>query len=206
MRIRLAPALLIVMAALPLGGCSWLVGDEGYFRDRGDDYRKSRTIPPMEVPGGQKPQSIEPLYPIPVERTDALLGETFEVPRPSPLVADGEQGVVRIQKLGETQWILLDGAPGEVWPRIRAFLLSNQIGLDRHRFGRRDARTFEQRPRGTGVAPIGEAAFALIVGADGIKAGLAAGVGEHQAGVQPFAGPVVFQPGAERIGAWLRSL
>jgi outer membrane protein assembly factor BamC len=39
--------------------------------------------------------------------------------------------VVRIQRLGEEQWILLDGAPGEVWPRIRGFLISNRIGIER---------------------------------------------------------------------------
>jgi outer membrane protein assembly factor BamC len=123
--------LLLIASTLSMSGCGWLVGEKGYFRDRGDDYRKATSIPPMQPPEGKKPQAVEPLYPIPVERTDALLGKEFEVPRPAPLVADPEQDVVRIQKLGEQQWILLDGAPGEIWPRLRAFLVSNQIGLDR---------------------------------------------------------------------------
>ncbi len=123
------PVLLLLTVSLQ--GCGWLMGEKGYFRDRGDDYRKARTIPAMKAPEGTKPQAVEPLYPIPVERTDALLGKEFEVPRPAPLTADPEQGVVRIQKLGEQQWILLDGAPGEIWPRIRGFLISNQIGIDK---------------------------------------------------------------------------
>jgi outer membrane protein assembly factor BamC len=122
---------LLILLTVSLQGCGWLMGDKGYFRDRGDDYRKARTIPAMKAPEGKAPQAVEPLYPIPVERTDALLGKEFEVPRPAPLLADPEQGVVRIQKLGEQQWILLDGAPGEIWPRVRAFLISNQIGIDR---------------------------------------------------------------------------
>ena len=123
----------LIVLALPtvLAGCGWLTGEDGYFRDRGDDYRKARTLPPMSLPEGKKSESIEPLYPIPVEKTDALLGEEFEVPRPAPLVADPEEGVVRIQKLGDQQWILLNGAPGAVWPRIRGFLVGNQISLDR---------------------------------------------------------------------------
>ncbi len=129
-RMRFLP-LLLIASTLSMSGCGWLVGEKGYFRDRGDDYRKATSIPPMQPPEGKKPQAVEPLYPIPVERTDALLGKEFEVPRPAPLVADPEQDVVRIQKLGEQQWILLDGAPGEIWPRLRAFLVSNQIGLDR---------------------------------------------------------------------------
>lgn len=124
--------LLVLMAAtLLLAGCSWLIGDEGYFRDRGDEYRNARSIPKMELPEGKKSEAIEDLYAIPVERTDVLLGSEFEVPRPAPLVGDPEQNVVRIQRLGEEQWILLDGAPGEIWPRIRAFLLSNRIGIER---------------------------------------------------------------------------
>ncbi len=122
---------LLILLTLSLSGCGWLAGEKGYFRDRGDDYRKARTIPAMKAPDGAKPPAVEPLYPIPVERTDALLGKEFEVPRPAPLLADPEQGVVRIQKLGEQQWILLDGAPGEIWPRLRAFLISNQIGIDK---------------------------------------------------------------------------
>jgi outer membrane protein assembly factor BamC len=124
--------LLVLMAAtLLLGGCGWLVGEEGYFRDRGDEYRGARSIPPMQIPEGKKPEAIEDLYAIPVERTDVLLGAKFEVPQPTPLIGDPEENVVRIQRLGEEQWILLDGAPGEVWPRIRGFLLSNRIGIER---------------------------------------------------------------------------
>jgi outer membrane protein assembly factor BamC len=121
----------ILLASATAGGCGWLVGDEGVFRDRGDEYRKAQSIPPMKPPEGKRTEAVEELYAIPVERTDVLLGKEFEVPRPQPLVADPEQNVVRIQKLGEDQWILLDGAPGEVWPRVRAFLISNQIGIER---------------------------------------------------------------------------
>lgn len=127
---RLAGAAAL-LASVCVGGCGWLFGTEGYFRDRGDDYRDARSIPPMQSPEGKQPDAIEPLYAIPVDRTDTLLGESFEVPRPAPLVGEVEQDVVRIQKLGNEQWILLDGAPGQVWPRIRAFLISNQIGIER---------------------------------------------------------------------------
>jgi outer membrane protein assembly factor BamC len=128
---RFLPLVSVSLACVALGGCGWLVGDEGYFRDRSDDYREARAIPPMVVPEEKKAEAISQLYVIPVERTDALLAKEFEVPRPIPLVGDPEENVVRIQKLGEEQWILLDGAPGESWPRVRAFLISNQIGIER---------------------------------------------------------------------------
>ncbi len=123
--------MLLILTSTAVSGCGWLTGDDGIFRDRSDEYRKARTIPPMKLPEGSNSEAIEDLYAIPVERTDVLLGKEFEVPKPAPLVGDPEQNVVRIQKLGEEQWILLDGAPGEVWPRIRAFLISNHIGIER---------------------------------------------------------------------------
>lgn len=121
----------VLMAACALQGCGWLFGDEGYFRDREDDYRTARAIPPMRVPEGKGSSAIEPLYPIPTAQTEVLLGKEFEVPRPAPLLGDQEENVVRIQKLGEDQWILLDGGPSEIWPRIRSFLISNRIGIER---------------------------------------------------------------------------
>ena len=32
--------LLLPAVAVTLSGCGWLFGNEGYFRDRGDDYRE----------------------------------------------------------------------------------------------------------------------------------------------------------------------
>ncbi len=127
--------LLLPVVIVTLSGCGWLVGDEGYFRDRGDDYRNARSIPPMQVPEDSKSEAVSQLYVIPVERTDALLDSEFEVPRPQPIQGNPEDKVVRIQKLGEQQWILLDEAPAESWPRVRNFLISNQIGIEREDAG-----------------------------------------------------------------------
>ena len=111
--------MLLPVALVTLGGCGWLAGDEGYFRDRGDDYRKAKSIPPMQMPENKKSEAVSQLYVIPVERTDALLDREFDVPRPQPIQGNPEEKVVRIQKLGEQQWILLDEAPAESWPRVR---------------------------------------------------------------------------------------
>ena len=127
--------LLLPVVIVTLSGCGWLVGDEGYFRDRGDDYRNARSIPPMQVPEDSKSEAVSQLYVIPVERTDALLDSEFEVPRPQPIQGNPEDKVVRIQKLGEQQWILLDESPAESWPRVRNFLISNQIGIEREEAG-----------------------------------------------------------------------
>ena len=69
--------LLLPVVIVTLSGCGWLVGDEGYFRDRGDDYRNARSIPPMQVPEDSKSEAVSQLYVIPVERTDALLDSEY---------------------------------------------------------------------------------------------------------------------------------
>jgi outer membrane protein assembly factor BamC len=51
---RPMPRLLLSVVIVTLGGCGWLVGDEGYFRDRGDDYRTAKSIPPMQVPEARR--------------------------------------------------------------------------------------------------------------------------------------------------------
>jgi outer membrane protein assembly factor BamC len=123
--------IVVLLVPLMISGCGWLVGDEGFFRDRSNDYRKARSIPAMQLPEGKSAAGIEQIYAIPVERTDALLGEEFEVPRPAPLVGDQDQSGVKIQKLGAQQWILIEEAPAAAWPRIRTFLLANHIEIER---------------------------------------------------------------------------
>ena len=76
-----------VLVPLVLGGCGWLTGENGYFRDRSDEYRKARSIPPMQIPEGKNKEAIQPLFAIPGGQTDVLLGDKFEVPKPTPLVS-----------------------------------------------------------------------------------------------------------------------
>lgn len=127
--------LLLPIVTVALVGCGSMFGDKGYFRDRADDYRKARVIPPMTVPEGARTDAMSQIYAIPAENTNTLLDEKFEVPRPQPLRDDAGEKVVRIQKLGSEQWILLDDAPAEAWPKIRAFLVSNQIGIEHEDVG-----------------------------------------------------------------------
>lgn len=41
---------LVMAMLLPVTGCGWLTGDDGLFRDRGDDYRKAAVEPPIAIP------------------------------------------------------------------------------------------------------------------------------------------------------------
>jgi len=129
---KFLPQLAVVTAlVLNLSACGWLFGDSGTFRDRGDDYRKARVEAPLTFPEGIDSESIDDSYAIPVISDRTSLDESFEVPPPDPLSDDIDRGSVRINTLGSTSWILIDGAPGQVWPRLRGFLNLNQLTVER---------------------------------------------------------------------------
>ena len=121
------PLLLVALCS----GCGYLFGDAGVFRDKSQDYKKAREVPPLEVPDGKDSTSLGEMYPIPPITDNMLLSGKFEVPRPSPLVAGVEDEQVKIQTLGEESWALINSAPGQVWPQIRAFLSVSQIPVAR---------------------------------------------------------------------------
>jgi outer membrane protein assembly factor BamC len=123
---RLALAVLLVC----LAGCSWF-GTGDYIRDRSNDYRKAKTEPPLKVPPGLEDDALQSTHVIPpITERIAPSGE-FEVPRPAPLVGSESEEMVRIQRLGEEEWMLASVAPGQLWPQVRAFLTSSGLQVAR---------------------------------------------------------------------------
>lgn len=114
-----------------LSGCGMFFGKDGIFHNPGSDYEKAGNIPPLVLPEGKKSHAMGEIYPIPpITATDfgyESENTDEDVPRPMPLSANLEQENVKIQRVGTESWILLNAAPGEVWPRIRNFM--NQNGL-----------------------------------------------------------------------------
>lgn len=117
--------------SLTMSGCGWLGGDKGMFRDRGDSYRRAQVEKPLEVPAGLSRANTEEDFAIPTIGYSAPLEGKFEVPRPQPIDSTPESERVRIQLLNGNSWILIESAPGEVWPRVRQFLNSSQFGVAR---------------------------------------------------------------------------
>jgi outer membrane protein assembly factor BamC len=121
--------------SVSLSGCGIFFGDEGMFRNRENDYLKADSLPPLVLPAGTNKEALSELYPIPPISAadfgyDATASE-YEVPRPMPLSANMLQDNVKIQRVGENSWILVNAAPGELWPRIRNFLNSNNLAVAR---------------------------------------------------------------------------
>ncbi len=105
---------LVVLTVMLVSGCTW--------RDRANDYRQAQLSKPLVLPPGIESTALHDSYRVPGIESHTVLPGKFAVPQPDPLIKDVEQGVVRIQKMGEDRWILLDGSPGQIWPRLRGFL------------------------------------------------------------------------------------
>jgi len=118
-------------ALLSLGGCGFMFGDEGVFRDRSEDYKQAPAVEPIAVPEGADTRELREIYVIPQVSESVVLEGEFEVPRPAPLVAGAGADVVRIQKLGDQSWALIGVPPGQVWPQVRSFLAAGNMPVAR---------------------------------------------------------------------------
>lgn len=127
----LLKAAAILMVIQSVSACSWLFGDDGTFRDRGNDYRKATLEKGLSLPNGVHSDSIYDSYAIPPINDNTSLDKDFEVPRPEPLSEDVGRETVKISKLANDRWILVNGSPGHIWPRLRGFLTLNQLSVQR---------------------------------------------------------------------------
>ena len=123
--------LLTLCLVLALGGCGWL-GKQEWIRDRSHDYRKAKIEPELRVPPGLDSGTLQDIYVIPPTNQSLAVAEgEFEVPRPTPLVSRESEEMVRIQRLGDEEWMLANVAPGQLWPQLRAYLSTRGMQVAR---------------------------------------------------------------------------
>lgn len=125
---RLAGLSALALIISSTSGCGWLWGEDGYFRDRGNDYLDAREVAPMQVPAGINAKRLDPLLPIPGSVSSARPASDveFEVPRPPALsAAVAEASDFSLQKSGGSRWIVAQRPPAEVWPVARQFFEDN---------------------------------------------------------------------------------
>ena len=119
--------LVILSLALFLTGCNYLAGEDGYFRDRADDYMEAPVLPQMAIPDELDSYTLDELYVIPAQLSSAVPFD--EVPLPKPIETNGREGVI-IQNLTDTSWIVLDATPGQVWPLVRDYWTQLEVILE----------------------------------------------------------------------------
>ncbi len=135
---RLAGLSALALVISSTSGCGWLWGDEGYFRDRGNDYLEAQQTAPMQLPPDVKTDKrLDPLLPIPRNVAEDNARADFEVPRPLPLQVAAEASDFTLQKSGVSRWVLAQRPPAEVWPVAHQFFEDNnfRIAEDRPQTG-----------------------------------------------------------------------
>lgn len=114
---RIAGAALVLVS---LSGCSWLWGDKGYFRDRGNDYLDARLLPEMQLPEDTQSKPLDPLLPIPGFVAD-LDGQGTVIQRPHAVNHAMLEGDFSIQRSSGQSWILAQRIPAQVWNMAQAY-------------------------------------------------------------------------------------
>ena len=117
-----------VLSALTLGvlaslsGCGYLMGDNGYFRDRAGDYQQAEVKPRMTVPADLESKPMGDLLPVPGQVAAAPQpGEKFETPRPRPMAAGVDTSTFSLQQEGSQRWVLAQLPASDVWPLLQRF-------------------------------------------------------------------------------------
>lgn len=122
---RFAGICVLAVTASSLTGCGWLMGKDGYFRDRGGDYLEARPTPTMQLPEGVQVKPLDPLLPIPHRIASAAPTAEYAVPRPQSLPASALTGDFSVQKSGSLSWVVAQRIPAQVWPAAQQFFEQN---------------------------------------------------------------------------------
>jgi outer membrane protein assembly factor BamC len=117
---------LTVALFITLGGCSWIDLNEHDNR-----YLQASETQVIVVPEKLSSARIGQLYPIPQVSGDISFQSSTEVPRPQPISANTFEQLVKIQRIDNKRWILVNNSPSELWPRVRNILNKNGIATNK---------------------------------------------------------------------------
>lgn len=126
---RLAGFSVLIFIFSTTAGCSswfdWLWGDNGYFRDRANDYQEARQAPAMKLPSNMDVRPIEPLLVIPKNVADGRLSGGYEVPKPQKLQTATETRDFSLQVTQDQRWLIALRPPAHLWTAVHRFLTDN---------------------------------------------------------------------------------
>ena len=125
---------ILLIAAVGLSGCSSLLDTSKFIPWETDselsgDYEDAIETNAITVPDDLHSDAIQQAYPIPEVAVNLAIPVTGKAPRPAPLTAGSQLDSVRLQRLGESSWAVVNVAPGQLWPQVRAFLVSSGIDV-----------------------------------------------------------------------------
>ena len=126
----------VLLALTAVTGCSYLPESVKAVpweteTELSGDYETAIETAAITVPEDLDSEAIQQGYPIPEVAVNIAIPVTGKVPRPAPLTAGSQVDAVRLQRLGGSSWAVVNVAPGQLWPQVRAFLVSSGIDVSR---------------------------------------------------------------------------
>lgn len=121
---------MVIGAVSMLASCGLAKQAVGVFVNERDNYLEADQVETISVPSDLNSEEIVDLWEIPqIEDIPAAKYYASVAPRPVSIVGEADPDLVRIQKLGERTWMVLQRKPDSVWPLVRQFLTHNEIDV-----------------------------------------------------------------------------
>lgn len=106
-----------------LMGCGLVRQSVGLMVNERDNYLEAAEVETISVPSDLEGDQIADIWEIPkIEEIPAAKYYANAAPRPISIVGDADPNLIRIQKLGERSWMVVQRKPETVWPLVRQFL------------------------------------------------------------------------------------
>lgn len=127
-----------VVLTLALGGLVACTTSESLIPDRRPDYRQSKRMQTLEVPPDLTTSTIDDNLAVPdlnptssASLSDYARERTVsgQVAVSGPVLKD--QPGMHMERDGERRWLIVQQEPGQLWPKIKEFWISNGIPLQK---------------------------------------------------------------------------
>ncbi|HLA75716.1 MAG TPA: outer membrane protein assembly factor BamC [Gammaproteobacteria bacterium] len=131
---KLAKSGIIMVLALTLGACNAIsskLDEVTSSPDQRTDYKKSQSLPPLEIPPDLTSSTIDDTLAVPdIDPAGTATLSTYNEERKDPQARATEnvlpqQDNIRLERDGDKRWLVITGEPDQIWPKVREFFLQS---------------------------------------------------------------------------------
>lgn len=122
----------LLLALFSLGACSAISNKlDEVSPEKKAEYKKSQTLPALEVPPDLTKSTIDDTMAVPdIDPKSSATLSSYNEERGGTQAARGEnvlpqQSNIRFEREGDKRWLVMEGTPEVVWPKVREFFLQN---------------------------------------------------------------------------------
>lgn len=121
----------VVAACFINSGCGLAKQSLSVMVNEPENYLEAEERRKINVPQDLEKGNIGDVWEIPeIEFLPASKYYASSVPRPVSIVGEADPNLIRIQKLGDRSWMVVQRKPETVWPLVRQFLNFNEVEVE----------------------------------------------------------------------------